>query len=184
MLIFVVTSLAMYFSNNAINTILLLILIALSISCILFTLNMDFLGFILIIIYVGAIAILFLFIVMMLQIKVQNLKTNNYLFFYIIAIFFISSYLSLEFKNVFSKESFTFFSNNFFIIDTFFNINIIGQTLFSYFSPLIILAGILLLVAMIISIVLTLNFSTFKIIPDYSYKQLSKVSFIFKKSNI
>ena len=88
-LIFVLTSLVMYFSNNAIYTILLLILIAVNIAGILFSLNMEFLGFILIIVYVGAIAILFLFIVMMLQIKVQNIKANNYSYFYLLIIFFL-----------------------------------------------------------------------------------------------
>ena len=109
MLIFALASLMMYFSNNAIYTILLLILIALNIAGILFSLNMEFVGFILIIVYVGAIAILFLFIVMMLQIKVQNIKVDNYSYFYILITFFITSYFFLYFKNVFNDINYFFF---------------------------------------------------------------------------
>jgi len=75
-----------------------------------------------------------------------------------------------------------FFSKNFFIIDTFFNIQVMGQALFSYFLVLVVLAGIILLIAMLIAIVLTLNFSTLKIQEDYTYKQLSKISHIFLKN--
>jgi NADH-quinone oxidoreductase subunit J len=182
MLIFALASLMMYFSNNAIYTILLLILIALNIAGILFSLNMEFVGFILIIVYVGAIAILFLFIVMMLQIKVQNTKVDNYSYFYILITFFITSYFFLYFKNVFNDINYFFFSKNFFIIDTFFNIQVMGQALFSYFLVLVVLAGIILLIAMIKAIVLTLNFSTLKIQEDYTYKQLSKISHIFLKN--
>ena len=178
-LIFVLTSLVMYFSNNAIYTILLLILIAANIASILFSLNMEFLGFILIIVYVGAIAILFLFIVMMLQVKVQNTKSNNYSYFYLLIVFFITSYFFLYFKNVFNDINYFFFVKNFFIIDTFMNIQVIGQALFSNFLVLVVLAGIILLIAMIIAIVLTLNFSNFKSQLDYNYRQLSKVSSIF-----
>ena len=177
--IFVLTSLVMYFSNNAIYTILLLILIAVNISGILFSLNMEFLGFILIIVYVGAIAILFLFIVMMLQIKVQNTKSDNYSYFYLLIMFFIILYFFLYFKNVFNDINYFFFSKNFFIMDTFMNIQVIGQSLFSYFLVLVVLAGIILLIAMLIAIVLTLNFSTLKPQLDYNYKQLSKISYIY-----
>jgi NADH-quinone oxidoreductase subunit J len=171
----------MYFSNNAIYTILLLILIAVNISGILFSLNMEFLGFILIIVYVGAIAILFLFIVMMLQIKVQNIKSDNYSYFYFLIMFFIILYFFLYFKNVFNDTNYLFFSKNFFIMDTFMNIQVIGQSLFSYFLVLVVLAGIILLIAMLIAIVLTLNFSILKPQLDYNYKQLSKISYIFSQ---
>jgi NADH-quinone oxidoreductase subunit J len=171
----------MYFSNNAIYTILLLILIAVNISGILFSLNMEFLGFILIIVYVGAIAILFLFIVMMLQIKVQNTKSDNYSYFYLLIMFFIILYFFLYFKNVFNDINYFFFSKNFFIMDTFMNIQVIGQSLFSYFLVLVVLAGIILLIAMLIAIVLTLNFSTLKPQLDYNYRQLSKISYIFSQ---
>jgi NADH-quinone oxidoreductase subunit J len=181
MLLFVLTSLIMYFSSNAIYTILLLILIALNISGILFSLNMEFLGFILIIVYVGAIAILFLFIVMMLQIKSQSVKINNYSYFYVLITLIITSFFFIYFKNIFNSTTYFFFSKNFFIIDTLYNIQVVGQALFSYFLILVVLAGIILLIAMIIAIILTLNFSTIKICLDYNYKQLSKLSSILLK---
>ena len=182
MLIFLLASLMVFFSVNAIYTVLLLILIAINIASIFFFLNMEFLGFILIIVYVGAVAILFLFIIMMLQIKVQNIKTNNYSFFYILLVLFITSFFFLYFKNIFNDINYLFFLKNFFIMDIFYNIQVLGQVLFSFFLILVVLAGIILLISMIISIVLTLNFSILKIQTDYSFKQLSKISSIFLKN--
>ena len=155
MLIFLLASLMVFFSVNAIYTVLLLILIAINIASIFFFLNMEFLGFILIIVYVGAVAILFLFIIMMLQIKVQNIKTNNYSFFYILLVLFITSFFFLYFKNIFNDINYLFFLKNFFIMDIFYNIQVLGQVLFSFFLILVVLAGIILLISMIISIVLT-----------------------------
>ena len=105
---------------------------------------MEFLGFILIIVYVGAVAILFLFIIMMLQIKVQNIKTNNYSFFYILLVLFITSFFFLYFKNIFNDINYLFFLKNFFIMDIFYNIQVLGQVLFSFFLILVVLAGIIL----------------------------------------
>ena len=182
MLIFLLASLMVFFSVNAIYTVLLLILIAINIASIFFFLNMEFLGFILIIVYVGAVTILFLFIIMMLQIKVQNIKINTYSYFYILLALFITSFFFLYFKNIFNDINYLFFSKNFFIVDIFYNTQVLGQVLFSFFLILVILAGIILLISMIISIVLTLNFSTLKIQTDYSFKQLSKISSIFLKN--
>ena len=67
-------------------------------------------------------------------------------------------------------------------MDIFYNIQVLGQVLFSFFLILVVLAGIILLISMIISIVLTLNFSTLKIQTDYSFKQLSKISSIYLKN--
>ena len=182
MLIFLLASLMVFFSVNAIYTVLLLILIVINIASIFFFLNMEFLGFILVIVYVGAVAILFLFIIMMLQIKVQNIKINNYSYFYILLVLFITSFFFLYFKNIFNDINYLFFSRNFFIVDIFYNIQVLGQVLFSFFLILVILAGIILLISMVISIVLTLNVSALKIQTDYSFKQLSKISSIFLKN--
>ena len=182
MLIFLLASLMVFFSVNAIYTVLLLILIVINIASIFFFLNMEFLGFILVIVYVGAVAILFLFIIMMLQIKVQNIKINNYSYFYILLVLFITSFFFLYFKNIFNDINYLFFSRNFFIVDIFYNTQVLGQVLFSFFLILVILAGIILLISMVISIVLTLNVSALKIQTDYSFKQLSKISSIFFKN--
>ena len=135
--------------------------------------------FILVIVYLGVVSILFLFIVMMLKIKVQNIKINNYSYFYILLGLFITSFFFLYFKNIFNDINYLFFSRNSFVVDIFYNTQVIGQVLFSFFLILVILAGIILLISMIISIVLTLNVSALKIQTDYSFKQLSKTSSIY-----
>jgi len=184
MLIFLLASLMVFFSVNAIYTVLLLILIVINIASIFFFLNMEFLGFILVILYVGAVAILFLFIIMMLQIKAQNIKINNYSYFYILLVLFITSFFFLYFKNIFNDINYFFFSRNFFIVDIFYNTQELGQVHFSFFLILVYLAGIILLISMVISIVLTLFVSSLIILTDFSFKQLSKISSIFlKKKN-
>ena len=177
MLLFVLTSLIMYFSSNAIYTILLLILIALNISGILFSLNMEFLGFILIIVYVGAIAILFLFIVMMLNIKKElfTLKINNFFLVFLVSCFFLIflsfDFVSFELGNVFQFQ-FSFLT---FLLDGFGDITMFGQSLYNYYLVLVLISGFILLVAMIGAIVLTLEFQSVYLLEN-SFRQLSRTT--------
>jgi len=110
-----------------------------------------------IIIYVGAIAILFLFVVMMLNVKV-TVEEQNYSF-----IFFFGSFFLLQ-VFFFITEIFNFgdikffeFQNN---IDAISNIEAIGQFLYNYLLVCFLIAGLILLVAMLGAIILTLNFNS------------------------
>ena len=58
-------------------------------------------------------------------------------------------------------------------LDNITNIDAIGQGLYNYFVPCFLLAGIVLLVAMIGAIVLTLNFSSHRK-SELAYRQLSR----------
>jgi NADH-quinone oxidoreductase subunit J len=159
-------------SVNPIESVLFLILAFCNTAAILFIFNVEFLGLLFIIIYVGAVAVLFLFIIMMLNIKKEEdsfLKLNIFKNIYnntkyLVFIFFVVI-LFLFLQNTFFQESFLRFDTTFdfvFIFDKLYNIDVIGQVLFNYFLVCFLLAGLILLIALIGSIVLTLRFNSVK----------------------
>ena len=166
-----VCALLMCIANNPIESVLFLILIFCNSAILLFMYNSEFLALLFIIIYVGAIAILFLFVIMMLNIKNQNQNLNfdkfhTFLFGLILVIFTLDLiYYSIitSFDNVFfNTESLFFEVSNIEIygmVDTLNNIDVMGQVLFNFFLLCFLLVGLVLLIALIGSIILTLNFN-------------------------
>jgi NADH-quinone oxidoreductase subunit J len=152
---------------NPIEGVLFLILAFFNAAAILFLFHAEFLGLVFIIVYVGAIAILFLFVIMMLNIKINNNRSvfdliNSNFLFVIFAL--ISLLLSpyLIFSNVFNAEDLFILQQNtnpFLLIDSLNNIDIMGQALFNYYLVAFLLAGIILLIALVGAIVLTLRFN-------------------------
>ena len=147
------------------------------------------------VLYVGAIVVLFLFVVMMLNVRI--LELNERIISYvpiaitIVSIFFLlilsiisnnfleesnedNSLLSLFLKNtpndLNSKQiTYTSFQN----LNGYSNLNLIGALLYSDYVYLFLLAGMALLVAMLGSIVLTLNSSNKSKRQDF-YLQTNK----------
>lgn len=155
------------FSVNPVESVLFLILAFCISGAILFIFNAEFLGLIYIVVYVGAVAVLFLFIIMMLNVKVrENLiekiiygKHNMFLFilFFSYPIFML---VFLTLQSVFAGNSIanvTF--NELFLIDSLYNIDVFGQVLYNNYIVYFLFAGIVLLVALVGSIVLTLRFN-------------------------
>ncbi len=156
----------MCISVNPVESVLFLILSFCNAAAILFLFNAEFLGLIFMIIYVGAIAVLFLFVIMMLNIKNQKNKDENrsYTFWFICfsAFNFLVTFIFFSIKKVFFRdESFLFDQNSnvFLLVDNLNNIDVMGQVLFNYFLICFLLAGIILLIALVGSIVLTLRFN-------------------------
>jgi NADH-quinone oxidoreductase subunit J len=160
------------YNNNPIYSILSLILVFFNTAGLLIFLNAEFLALLFIIVYVGAVAVLFLFVVMMLNIKSYKLELSVYRFLPISIIFGLLSIFELFaifFKDLISLNyNFEFLVKtkslplNFLVSwDTFSlpvnNINIFGCVLYTHFSYLFIVSGIILLVAMLGSISLTLH---------------------------
>lgn len=162
LLILILSSIFIFISKNPVHSVLFLIFIVCNTALILFLFNADFLGIIFIIIYVGAVAVLFLFIVMMLNIKISY---SDYFYFYPIIFIGITvfclkieSIVSSSFSNFnYFKINFNLFNN---LLDDFSNISIIGQGLFNYYGLVFLIAGLILLIAMIGAICLTLKFSS------------------------
>ena len=148
--------------KNPIHSVLFLILVFCNAAGILFIFNAEFLGLIFIIIYVGAIAVLFLFVIMMLRIKnkEENISTVNSIFW--ILLFILIEYELLQILGESFELSSVLLDSNFFLfllLDNSNNIDILGQALFGYYLICFLLAGILLLIALVGCIVLTLKFN-------------------------
>lgn len=163
-LLMIYGSLMVISAQNPIHSVLYLILVFCSSAAFFISLGVEFLGIIFMIVYVGAIAILFLFVVMMLNIKLIEFNENllRYLplggiigFIFLIELFLIldKNYTFLVDNN--NSYFYTTWVNNFY---SFTNIELLGLVLYTKYFYLFLMAGLILLVAMIGAIVLTLYF--------------------------
>ena len=162
----VFSSISLIFSKNPIYSVLFLILAFFGSASSLILFGVDFIGFLFIIIYVGAIAVLFLFVVMMLDLKLEGFSLNFYDFDSIFTIFVLCPILfgliyNSSFIFIFNSgfESLSSFS---FLLDSFSNIDIFGQCMYNYFISCFLIAGLILLVAMLGAIVLTLKYKSYR----------------------
>ena len=120
-----------------------------------------------IVVYVGAIAVLFLFVVMMLNIKISEVVEEIYQYLpvggFIGIIFFLEVLLIVDndFVPLISAET----SSSDYIewtsgLDAVSNLSSLGQVLYSHYALTFLMAGIILLVAMIETVVLTMQIRT------------------------
>ena len=147
-------------SKNPVHSVLFLILSFINTSALFILLGAEFLAMILIVVYVGAVAVLFLFVVMMLDINFIRLR-EGFLQYRPIAILigavlimeliviFISMKISIP-NNLNSYSQFPLFKDT----D---NTEIIGNHLYTEYFFMFQISGLILLVAMIGSILLTLR---------------------------
>lgn len=177
------------YSINTIYSVFFLILVFISTTALLLISEVEFLSLMLIIIYVGAITVLFIFVIMMLDINVLIKKKNDNNFGYLPIIcligfiFFIETYLM--FSKVFTTY-FNFLDSSFFfkkvfnktiihLVDDINNIETLGQVLYTYYSFFFLIAGIILLIALIGAITLTKkNKKRETFLTKNIYKQLSR----------
>ncbi len=149
------------FAVNPVESVLFLILTFCAAGGFLFLLKVEFLGLLYIVVYVGAVAVLFLFIIMMLNVKVrenifEKIILRKYDLFVFISIMIIPL-MHLIF--VFLNDSF-FISrrtNSLIIVDSMANILVFGESLFNYYILPFLIAGIILLVALIGCVIMTLE---------------------------
>jgi len=143
------------FSTNPVESVLFLILAFFNAGAILITFNAEFLGLIFIIVYVGAIAVLFLFVIMMLNVK-SRFAFLSFLFYLSITILYVFIKSVVGSKDHLSNFGFNIFG----FVDSLNNIDVLGQVLYNYYLVSFLLAGLILLVALIGAIVLTLRFNS------------------------
>lgn len=164
-------------STNAIYSVFFLILLFINVAILTVALGVEFIGITFIIVYVGAIAVLFLFVVMMLNVNQSEINLNSpsfflYFFLSFILLIFLSSYLTNSLYGGFGFHSLMAVNDSSLTIfysfkyqnwaDFIFkadNISVLGTLLYTYYFHLFILAGFVLLLAMVSSIVLTLNYT-------------------------
>ena len=146
------------FANNPVHSVLWLILTFFSVAGFFILVGAEFLALLLMIVYVGALAVLFLFVVMMLNISFAGLRSGvaQFLPFGILIGIVIFVQLILAFVPWEFKEQ--AIDNRSAAIDTAEDNTVaLGKIVYTDYFLLFQCAGIILLIAMIGSIVLTLR---------------------------
>lgn len=148
-------------SRNPVHSVLFLILVFLNVAALLILLGLDFFAMVLLVVYVGAIAVLFLFVVMMLNIKLAEVNEQKLRYLpiggFIGLLFLFEMFVIIDNDVCFydwGVYSFTEWST---LVQNSTNIEAVGQLVYTYFFHDFLLAGIILLVAMIGAIVLTMH---------------------------
>jgi NADH-quinone oxidoreductase subunit J len=168
--------------QNSIYSVLFLVCSFISAASLLFILECEFIALLFIIIYVGAIAVLFLFVVMMLDIKTVNLTKNTIKYFpfgSFISIIFLFEILTIILKNFksnpYQKEFLVNFYYNWYEkLDALTEIEAIGQVLYIHYVLQFLVAGYILFLAVVGSIVLTISSPSKKAKSQIIYRQISR----------
>ena len=157
--IIVLSALMVISAKNPVHSVLFLILSFVSASGLFVLLGAEFLAMILVVVYVGAVAVLFLFVVMMLDINFVKLREGflqdlpfgdllGIVLFTELGILFLTDKLSV--MSLIEFSTYPIFSETE-------NTKDLGSVLYTDYFYLFQLSGLILLVAMIGSIVLTLR---------------------------
>jgi NADH-quinone oxidoreductase subunit J len=181
--ILILSSFMVIVVQNSIYSVLFLVLSFISSACILFLLKCEFLSLVFILIYVGAIAVLFLFVVMMLDLKTSNVKKDSLKYFpfgFVIGSVFLSEII-LVVGDIFKKNSYnSFLLDNTYVnwydkLDSFTEIQAIGQVVYTQYVLQFLIAGNVLLLATVAAVVLTINTNvTHSDKKQIIFKQLSR----------
>ena len=174
----VLTASFIFCSNNPIHSIVFLILLFFESTVILAFLNFEFISLLFILVYVGAIAVLFVFVIMMLRVKIDDFDV----LFFIPVNFALNAYVVAHIVSYF--QPYTYFSNVFYSPDficfddfeeSLHEIFITGQVLYNFGMILVLIAGLVLLLALVGSIVLSLDFKKLRI-NNAVFRRLSRTS--------
>nr|YP_009988344.1 NADH dehydrogenase subunit 6 [Gelidiella flabella]QNM39620.1 NADH dehydrogenase subunit 6 [Gelidiella flabella] len=147
---------------NAVHSVLFLILVFCNVAGLLLLIGAEFLSFMFLIVYVGAIAVLFLFVVMMLNVKI-NLSPLNLasliplgsliLFILLQQLNSTTNIFKLFLPHGYQPILINWISEE----ENISNAKVIGNLLYTDFSLLFLLSGLILLIAMLGAILLTMH---------------------------
>nr|AGH24358.1 NADH dehydrogenase subunit 6 [Reclinomonas americana ATCC 50283] len=151
-------------SSNSIHSVLFLVLVFCTTSALLILIEAEFIAMVFIMVYVGAIAVLFLFVVMMLNVRLVQFNTSmlKYLplggvigLIFLLELFLIidSDLIPLFGLNIEQNTTVFQWADK---INAVTNVEAIGKILYTHYFYLFLVAGMILLVAMIGAIVLTM----------------------------
>ena len=155
----VLSALMVISAKNPVHSVLFLILSFVNTSAIFVLLGAEFLAMILVVVYVGAVAVLFLFVVMMLDINFIKLREGflQYLpFAALLGVVFLIELAMLFLTDEITNTELVEFSNKP-IFPKIENTEYLGSVLYTDYFYLFQISGLILLVAMVGSIVLTLR---------------------------
>jgi len=163
-IISIISGLMVIRAENPVHSVLFLILAFFNTSGLLLLLEVEFLAMVFLVVYVGAIAVLFLFVVMMLNIKIGRENTDLFQYvpigsvigvIFLLEIFLITSrdYVPLIDSSI--RNSGTIEWD--FLLNSLSNVEALGQLMYTYYFYFFIVAGFILLVAMVGAIILTMQ---------------------------
>jgi NADH-quinone oxidoreductase subunit J len=179
-------SILLFVSKNPVYAVLFLIVIFFISACTLILFNVDFISILFVIIYVGAIAVLFMFIVMMLDLKTNNFSSFDLYIFTPLTVFIVLNLQIFFFYNnsvfIFDKKFDLQRFSSCILTDSFSNIEIFGQCLYNYYIICFLLAGLVLLVAMLGAILLTSSYRSIRS-TEFVPRQLSRSNFFLSFFN-
>ena len=158
--VILLSSLMVISSKNPVHSVLFLILTFFNAAGLFVILHAEFLAMILIIVYVGAVAVLFLFVVMMLDVNFTKSKENvlHYMpFGLFIGAVFVCELIIVLINSKLDLANIQILSNPFTNFTNMTNTQALGSVLYTDYILYFQLSGVILLVAMIGSIVLTLR---------------------------
>lgn len=170
-------------SKNPIHSILYLVLIFVMTTLLFIILSVDFIAMLFLVLYVGAIIVLFLFVVMMLNVRILELNERIisyvpiaviivFIFFILIlavvTVNFVSEsneemYLNFSLLNSLKKylisyqHEYVSYVNFSYLLRFNDNLTTIAAVLYKHYLYIFLLAGVLLLIAMLGAIILTLS---------------------------
>lgn len=158
--VILLSSIMVITTKNPVHSVLFLILTFFNGAGLFIILHAEFLAMILIIVYVGAVAVLFLFVVMMLDFKI-SLEKNNILKYlpigFFVGLVFVSELIIVLINTKFDISNIQILVNPMIKFKGLTNTEAIGSVLYTDYILYFQLSGVILLVAMIGSIVLTLR---------------------------
>ena len=155
----ILSALTVVSSKNPVHSVLFLILSFVNASAIFILLGAEFIAMILVVVYVGAVAVLFLFVVMMLDINFIKLREGFMQYLPIgslLGLVLLAELIMIFLSKKFTSPVLVNYSMNP-IVSKIGNTKDIGTVLYTEYFYLFQIAGLILLVAMIGSIVLTLR---------------------------
>ncbi|MEC8100136.1 MAG: NADH-quinone oxidoreductase subunit J [Pseudomonadota bacterium] len=150
----VISCIAVISSRNPVHSVFFLILAFVNSAGIFVLAGAEFLAMILLIVYVGAVAVLFLFVVMMLNIGIEEIKTQAKK--YMLSGILVALILLLELIFSFSNLDIIYQKSNS-GINQLSNTHEIGKILYTDYFLQFQISGCILLVAMLGAIILTLR---------------------------
>jgi NADH-quinone oxidoreductase subunit J len=179
----VISAIMVISAANPVHSVFFLILVFVNTAAILLMLQVEFIAMILLVVYVGAIAVLFLFVVMMLNIRLVELHENVIRYLPIGGLIGIIFFLEIF---IIIRKSDIILGNNASILvgpvnwaenlHTLTNIESLGNLIYTHYYLYFLIAGLILLVAMVGAIVLTLQKSSFESIKQNVHDQVSRLS--------
>lgn len=146
-------------SSNAVHSVLSLVLVFALTAILFLLLGAEFFALLLFTVYIGAIAILFLFVIMMLDLRLAELHGSVYYHVPLgasMGLAFLAAVYSFLAPEIVTL-AWSDFSLHTWQLTAHSNLKILGQVLYNYYLPYVLLVTLILLLAMVAVIALTVD---------------------------